>query len=351
MSLAKITSLLLAATLLTVFASCGGGSGTQNASPPIDGGGGVTPTPQVPDPIGHLTSYLAAQVISLDNYASATTGSLKGSLSVTGYTILDSKTLRPLPSVAAIGHVPLRVVDPEDDVDIVCYASLNGTFIFREVPPCTYAILSIDFRVAEDINGDRAGNDRISCSIPVSITAGKQTSLQVTLSPLKAPLNGGYLGKPLLLSYFYKGPDGTRKRTLTLLSAGRTYLDANNDGLFGQNDIQFTDADSNALSDASEPAPASRAFPVALGEPYKIAGIINSYFSDRIMITVAGAGTRELIVSESTTIVDEYGVQVALSEYIIGKQAAALILPLPSGQPFTQVLMVFLNPQPALISS
>lgn len=349
MRAATIWLSLAAATLLTSLASCGSGGGSPaNGIPPINGGDNI-PTSQAAVSIAQLTSYLRAQVASLDVYASTAKGSLKGTLAVKSYTILNTSTMQPLPVGSAIGRVPLRIVDPEDDVDGITYPNLNGTFLLRDLPARKYATLRIDFYVAEDINGDHIGNDRVLCSIPIAIAAGRQTTIQITLEPLAvaSPI-GGYVGKPVQMTYYYKGPDGSRTRKLALMSGGRTYMDANNDGAFGAADIQFADANSDGRSDAGVLAPPSEAAPYNYEASQTIAGIVTSYYGDRLTITYAQAGTVELILSESTTIVDEFGVQVALSSHIVGKQAAAIIIPVSGGLPLTNVLMVFLNPQPAL---
>ena len=340
--------MLVAVTLLAMLMSCGGGGGSnQNAIPPINGGTD-TSTPQVVEAIAQLTSYLQAQAASLDVYASAARGSLKGTLAIKNYTILNTSTMQPLPAGTAIGKVPLRVVDPEDDVDGITYPSLNGTFLLRDLPARKYATLRIEFYVAEDVDGDHMGNDRVLCSIPIAIAAGRQTTIQITIEPLSvaAPV-GGYVGRPVQLTYYYIGPDGTRSRKLALLSGGRTYMDTNNDGSFGSADIQFADSNSDGRSDAGEITPASGAGSDSYATSQAVAGIISSYYGDRITLTDPRNGTVELILSESTTVVDEFGMQVSLTEYIVGKQAAAMIIPVSGGQPLTTVLMLFLNPQPS----
>jgi hypothetical protein len=340
--------LLAAATLLASLTSCGGGGGAQSNIPPLDGGN-TTPTSQAAVSIAQLTSYLQAQAASLDIYASASKGSLKGTLAVKNYTILNTSTMQPLPAGGAIGKVPLRVVDPEDDVDGITYPSLNGTFLMRDLPVRKCATLKIDFYVAEDINGDHIGNDRVLCSIPIAISAGRQTYIQITLEPLSvaSPI-GGYVGKPVQMTYYYKGPDGTRTRKLALMGGGLTFMDSNNDGTFSAADIQFADSNNDGRSDGGTLAPPSGALPGSYEASQTIAGVITSYYGDHLTITDALAGTVELIISESTTIVDEFGVQVSISEYVVGKQAAAMIVPVSGGQPVTMVLMVFLNPQPAM---
>ena len=350
MRVATIWLLLAAATLLSTLASCGGGGASnQNGVPPLDNGGGDSPASQAAVSIAQLTGYLQAQVASLDVYASATKGTLKGTLAVKNYTILNTSTMQPLPIGGAIGKVPLRVVDPEDDVDGITYPSLNGTFLMRDLPARKCATLKIDFYVAEDINGDHIGNDRVLCSIPISIAAGRQTYIQVILEPLSsASPVGGYVGKPVQMTYYYKGPDGSRTRKLALMGGGRTFMDANNDGAFGAADIQFADANSDGQSDAGTLAPPSGAAPGNPEISQIIAGIITSYYGDHMTITDTQAGTVELVLSESTTVVDELGVQVALSNHIVGKQAAAMFIPASGRQPLTMVLMVFLNPQPVL---
>ncbi len=350
MRTALIGLLLVAATLLAMLASCGG-RGENIAVPPIDDGG-VTPTPQVADPITHLTSYLQAQAARLDAYASTAKGSLKGTLTIKSYTILDSRTMQPLPAATAIGKVPLRVVDPEDDVDSIpypTYPSLNGTFLLRDIPAKKYTILRVEFYVAEDVNGDRLGNDRILCSIPIAIAAGRQSTIQLTLEPLSTAIPvGGYVGMPVQLSYHYKGPDGTRTRKLVIISGGRTYMDTNNDGSFGAVDIQFTDRDGDGRSDAGEVAPTSGAALGGYTTGQAVAGLVTSLYGDRLVITDLRSGLVELTISESTIVVDEFGMQVSLTEHNIGKQAAAMVIPVSGGLPVTTVLMLFLNPQPSL---
>lgn len=125
-------------------------------------------------------------------------------------------------------------------------------------------------------------------------------------------------------------------------------MDSNNDGAFGVEDIQFADANSDGQSDTGVLAPPTGSTPDSHETSQTIAGIITSYYDDHLTITDAQSGTIELILSESTTVVDEFGVQVALSDYFVGKQAAAMIIPVSGSQPLTLVLMVFLNPQPVL---
>jgi hypothetical protein len=335
------TLALLATMIMLATASCGGGGGNSFPS----SGGDVSPSTGLPDARAQLTSYLSQQAAQLTPYASSAKGSIKGTLAITGYTILDPRTMLPLPAGTAIAKVPLRLVDPEDDVDSIVYPSLNGTFQFLNLPVLNRATLKVEFFVAEDVNGDHQGKDKVTYSLVVSVAAGKQTYVQITIKPLQQPSPiPGYTGTVPQIKTYYNGPDGTRNRNLAIFGAtGQTFMDSNNDGQFTSTDIQFADANGDGQSNQGEAISTggNSGAGTPLSPDFTTAGIISSISEAELTVTVPGQGDLNFTMTESTTFVDGLGSPIAISDNLIGREVAVYYQPANDDSRLALVIMVF----------
>lgn len=342
-----MVAVVLAVLGTALFAACGGGGQPARLRPIDTGQGGAIQPPTDGQPIN---DYLDEQKAALPSWPSASTGAIKGTLAIESYTLLDPITLEPVPYTEGIVQVPLRVVDPEDDVDCIAFPQPNGSFIIPDLPAVSSATLTVTVPVAEDINGDSKSNDIVVVSLPVSVTAAKQTLVNITISPVQADalqedaLPGSLLlAPPVQVDYFYSGPDGTRQRTIALLiNLQRMLVDTNSDGVFGADDLQFADENNNGLSDTTESA--DYAGPLAPMEE-TAEGIILSLQGRIITLRDEFAGTSiELEVTETTVIIDQLGSAIALSQHIVGRYAMVQFVRLTGGGRAAELVMVDLSP-------
>ncbi len=353
----KALLLLLALLPVVAMVSCGGGGGGHRHLQPAPGYS--PPAEDRAQPPGRLEAqqqldqYLQEQVSGLTTWPSATYGSIKGTLSIEGYTMLDPISLEPLPLNGAIGAVPLRVVDPEDDVDSIVFPDADGRFLFPDLPTLEGGTLYIKFLAAEDVDGDGRGIDMVECAVPVRVASARQTTVHIQISPLPSALLDDdwtelayAYALPIHLSYQYEGPDGARHRELAIFATfDQFYMDADRDGKFTENDLQFDDHNSNGLDDMMEESlgvadilpPAEE---MTLGVILSIAGNVVTVRSTEETLP------HSFDVNEATTLVDEYGAQISLSAHLVGHGAIAMIQEFPDGYATATLLMVFLNPSP-----
>ncbi len=351
-SLAILGALLFTATFLL---GCGGGGPGRQRVEPIQFGGevspppenGVEPPPGEVEPRDRLDSYLADQASGLESWPSSTLGALAGSLTISGYTLIDPQSLEPIPPEQGLSDVPLRVVDPEDDIDCVTFPDTQGRFLFPDLPPVTSAVLNVQFVVAEDVDGDDRGIDTVECEVPVVVTAGRTTSVQLDIYPLSAPAYEDLeapldiLGvPPVTVSYSYHGPDGSRQRSLAILRAlGRVWLDSDLDGEFSSSDLQFADENANGLGDKTEEH-LSGAAGAAL-EEYTVVGVILSVVGNIITIySLEDMASIELVVNEATNLVSETGEEIPLTGSTVGRDAVAIFREYPDGHVAASLIMI-----------
>lgn len=342
--------------LATAMAACGGGGpcrypgelrqfdGRLPSPPPDDG---TEQPPEVTEPEEQLANYLSDQASGLESWPSSSLGALSGTISITGYTLIDPQSLEPVLPEQGLNDVPLRVVDPEDDIDSVTLPDALGNFIFPDLPPTTSATLSVQFVVAEDVDGDGYGNDPVECKLPVKITAARTTSVQLDISPLE-PLFYEQLGQPVDLfsttpvafNYSYRGPDGDRQRSLALLRAlDRIWLDSDLDGEFSPDDLQFADENANGLGDETEEHLAGSAGPpteerVVFGAILSVVGNIITLYSYEDMASI------ELALNEGTALITEDGEELPLGRNLVGKDAIAIAQEYGDGHIAASLIMV-----------
>ncbi len=350
--LVALSALIL---LVNALSACGGGGpgkhppelqpGWQRPSPPPEDG--AEPPPEAPEPEELLSNYLSDQASGLEGWPSSTLGALSGSISITGYTLIDPQSLEPVPPEQGLNDVPLRVVDPEDDIDSITLPDAQGNFLFPDLPPTTSATLSVQFVVAEDVDGDGYGIDSIECKLPIRIMAARITSVQLDISPLK-PLSYEQLEPPLdiltatpiAFNYSYQGPDGDRQRSLAILRAlDRNWLDSDLDGEFTPDDLQFADENANGLGDETEDYLAGSAGPptaerVVFGAILSVVGNIITIFSYEDMASI------ELALNEGTSLVAEDGAEFPLTRDLVGRDAVAVAQEYRDGHIAASLIMV-----------
>jgi len=357
--LVVLTALFL---LATAMSACGGGgprrypgeytqAGDHRFPPPPDDG--AEQPPDVREPEEQLSSYLSDAASGLETWPSSSLGALSGTISITGYTLIDPQSLEPVLPEQGLNDVPLRVVDPEDDIDSVTLPDAQGSFIFPDLPPTTSATLSVQFVVAEDVDGDGYGNDPVECMLPIQITAARTTSVQLDISPLE-PLFYEQLGQPvdiysttpIAFSYSYQGPDGDRQRSLALLRAlDRIWLDSDLDGEFSPDDLQFADENANGLGDETEDHLAGSAGPptaerVVFGAILSVVGNIITLYSYEDMASI------ELALNEGTSLITEDGAELPLARDLVGRDAVAIAQEYRDGHVAASLIMVLAETPP-----
>ncbi|MCD6282505.1 hypothetical protein J7J84_02710 [bacterium] len=352
-SLIALSALFLLATALI---ACGGGgpgrypgellqAEDQRLPPPPDDG--AEPPQEESSPEEQLSSYLSDQASGLQAWPSSTLGALSGTVSITGYTLIDPQSLEPIPPEQGLVDVPLRVVDPEDDIDSVTLPDAQGNFLFPDLPPTTSATLSVQFVVAEDVDGDGYGFDPIECKLPVRIMAARITSIQLDISPLE-PLHYEQLGQPpdifsttpISFNYGYQGPDGDRQQSLAILrSLGRVWLDSDLDGEFSPDDLQFADENANGLGDETEDYLAGVVGPpteerVVFGSILSVVGNVITIYSFEDTVSI------EIALNEGTILIAETGEELPLTRHLVGKDAVAVAQEYRDGHISASLIMV-----------
>lgn len=356
-SLAALSVLFLFAAFLL---ACGGGgprrdpgklfpAGEPRLPPPPDNG--VVPPPDEPQPEDQISSYLNDQADLLNAWPSTTLGALSGSVSIAGYTLIDPQSLEPVSPEQGLTDVPLRVVDPEDDIDSITFPDVQGQFLFPDLPPAAQATLNVRFIVAEDVDGDGHGIDLVECKLPVKVVTSRVTTVQLDISPLE-PLRYEHLdppsdvlnAPPVALTYHYRGPDGSRKRSLAILRPlSRVWLDSDLDGEFSPDDLQFADENANGLGDEAEDHLTGSLGPpvrerVVFGAVLSVIGNVVTIFSFEDAVSV------EIAVNEGTSLVAEDGEELPLARDLVGRDAIAVAQEYADGHIAGCLIMVLSEP-------
>jgi len=241
--------------LSVILIRCGGGKPPPRILPP-------PPPPPPPPPEDRIEDYKQEIEEELEPWSEPDKGAVKGTVQISGFTIINPNSLEPGSNEDAMRYVITRIVDPEDDVGSVVSPNPFGVFIHRDVDPLPYGFLEVAFTVAEDVNGDGVGNDKISVRVPISVEAQVITSVNVKISPASAeeipdieqvgsPPPSPVL--PLKVSSTYKGPDGERTNSVSIFTwLGKAIRDLNLNGKFDLEDGVFDDKNADGVLDSSE---------------------------------------------------------------------------------------------------
>jgi hypothetical protein len=106
---------------------------------------------------------------------------VSGSLSITGFTVLDEMGQPGLDTNGA-PKAAARLLDPGDDILSQVMPGVDGRFMLSTTEPVSAGIVEIEFRVQEDIDGDGEGDDTIISRIPVALEPGRTATLDLELS-------------------------------------------------------------------------------------------------------------------------------------------------------------------------
>jgi hypothetical protein len=196
---------------------------------------------------------------------------LSGQLAISGLTVVDDAGT-PVEPAKALSRVLARLVDPEDDILSQVNPDNGGLFKIKITKSLLSGKLVLSVRVAEDLNGDSQGNDLLEQVIPVSLSPGREATLDLTLAPATADVLGDALpqqGLALLARLDQVDASGaTALVYATLFASGTVIADRDHDGKLepGGDDISAPDANSNGWPDSSEqsyaePAPAGPEVP------------------------------------------------------------------------------------------
>jgi len=254
--------LLVAVALLWVLAALSCGGGRRPPIRPETGQEQPTPPPPPPEKPEEVAQYERDLAERMQPWPSAETGALKGTLAVTGLTILDRQTLNPASPTDRLTEVITRIVDPEDNIGSITMPDNGGDFIHPDLVPSEFSRLQVSFVVAEDLDADGSGSDTVNVELPVSIAAGVQTTVELNLegatveqfsdAPL-APEYGAPAGVPVKASYHILDSRGERDTLLGLMyDLRQLVVDRNANGEFDAADALDSDSDRNAFGDSGE---------------------------------------------------------------------------------------------------
>jgi len=250
--------LSVALALPLSLTDCGGG---HRPPPPI-----IVPPPPPPQPSPNPAEEYREQVQeTIEKTNNPETGSLKGTIQVSGLTILDPESFQPAPPESALTFIVTRIIDPEDDVGSVANPDPTGTFIHANLTPLASGFLTVSMVVGDDLNGDGVTRDPLSLKFPVTIKANTITTVNITISEasvqsLPPPDQLEQLGPPprqpaktVAVQTNYFGPDGERRNDFAmLLWLGRQIRDRDLNGKFEIQEGVFEDKNNDGLPDSSE---------------------------------------------------------------------------------------------------
>jgi len=229
-----------------------------------------TPDLQLPD----AGMTYNANVQRLQLASSTRVATLSGTVTITGFTVLDNAG-KPVAPASAVTKVMARLLDPEDDILRTTYPGTTGSYRLDYVQSLSQGKLRLTVRVQEDVNGDGTGGDTINQIFPVSLVLGRVCKLNITLAPASKTFIGLLpSGGGIVLSTRIDQLDANGANTAqcgTFLAMGRVVIDQDKDGTLELgDDFSAPDADRDGWPDDSEAAYSGRgAITPVLGMPFE----------------------------------------------------------------------------------
>ncbi len=243
--------LLLVQVLLLV--SCGGGRKPIRPIPP------PPPPPPPPPTESPIEEYKKELEEKLEPWESPDKGAVKGTLTITGLTILNNQTLEPAKPPRVFDYVLTRIVDPEDDIGSIDIPEPDGTFLHSNVAPLDIGYLEVTFFVAEDLDGDGQGMDNVFLRTPIQIEPQVTSVVDINIGVPSSdeypdpPTLGAYpetRPRPLKVISEYLGPEGERRNAFAMFQwLGKQIRDLNLNGKFELEEGLLDDRNNDGLID------------------------------------------------------------------------------------------------------
>ena len=224
-----------------------------------------SPPPQPSPPATPVEEYREQIQETIEKTNNPEKGSLKGTIQVSGLTILNPTSFQPAPPETALTFIVTRIIDPEDDVGSVANPDPTGAFIHPNLSPLASGFLSVSMVVGDDLNGDGTAQDLLDLKVPVTIKANTVTTVNIRISEasvqtIPPPDQLEQLGQPpmqpaktVAVQTNYFGPDGERRNDFAMfLWLGRQIRDRDLNGKFEIEEGVFEDANNDGIPDSSE---------------------------------------------------------------------------------------------------
>jgi len=281
------------------------------------------------------------------------TVSIAGSIQTTGLTAMlpgeGGGAVSAVPAQIPDERIMVRLVDPDEDILSEVHPDLGGIFALDYTGPVIDAELQIDLTVAEDLDGDGAGEEQIVQSVPLKLSPGltAEVSISIELVPANAPFDGpppyaGDLapeaGSVLLVDVSVQDASGLSENYYGVFFAeGRTVYDEDGDDVLELgDDYAGEDGNLNGLVDSFEPSAGFEDVPFV---PVPLEGTVLSVNeSQRILqLSTLDDQTLEISVPPNTGI-EVYSTspgtfisQGELGDWMVGRYAFVDALETPTG--------------------
>ncbi len=199
--------------------------------------------------------------LRLDPAASPEESAVSGKLTINGFTLLDSAGMS-VPDGPSAPRAAARLLDPGDDILSETIPNADGTFLLTTTELVRNAVVEIEFRVEDDLNGDGTPKDTIIQHVPVALEPGRMASIELELSKgqpegldidLQAAAQGGN-GEYLVTSYQALDGNGTHEDYYgTFFATGAVVYDTDHDQFLELgDDVSGSDANNNGWADNAE---------------------------------------------------------------------------------------------------
>lgn len=250
--------------------------------------------------------------------ANPQTVSIAGSIQTTGLTAIlpggGGGAASAIPSQIPNERIMVRLIDPDEDILNEVHPDLGGIFTLDYTGPVVDAELQVDLTVAEDLDGDGAGEEQIAQSVPLKLAPGLTTQVNLELELVSAgePFDGTppyagdlapAVGAVLLVEVSVQDASGLSEDYYgVFFAAGRTVYDEDGDDVLELgDDFAGEDFDLNGLVDPFEPMVESDGVPFV---PVSLEGTVLAVNeSQRILrLSTLGGLTLEISVPPNTGI-------------------------------------------------
>jgi hypothetical protein len=239
-------------------------------------GGGSAPSPaNQAGTIQFKAAVDAARLARLEPAVLTTAAEVSGKLSLTGIQVVDEAG-QPVAG-SGFGSIFIRIVDPGDDILSLVEGQpdAQGNFNLQIPDPPLRSLLEVRFKVEADLDGDGIGGDTLRQRVPLTLTAGRRASTQISLrqqlgyQPGVAVPVGETV--PVIIAALVETLDATGRRSFgraSNYSAGEVLSDVDGNSSFDpMTDLRQEDGSGDGLSDTSlalytSPAPFDTIFGV-----------------------------------------------------------------------------------------
>ena len=226
--------------------SCGSGSDINSGSQPL-----------VVVPNGLSSATLARLVVNGDG----TRSSVKGTLSIRDFTVIDNGGAQPSQNMSSTG-ILVRVIDPGDDILVAGNPDAKGNFELLFDGDVKLSRLEVEFRVQEDLDGDGTEGDLLRQTVPLFLEQGRVHNVKMEISRATAlsldPALKPEQGEVVIASIDKLDAGGHIATELAQIpSIGSLISDFDRDGFIEPgDDVTFEDANFDGTADPLE-VPAS----------------------------------------------------------------------------------------------